>query len=150
MLGGLGTVVGSWLAYPTDPWASEALKKPLPYDPARSQGAARRGRLPEGFDLTMNLTAWPGRGYLPDVGEAVATYWEKIGIRASSAARWTARCSADFGPAPIRRDAGVCLAARGPETLGGRSSARGHTKAAVSLFMDTPSWTSSWTGWPRA
>ena len=28
VLGGLGSVVGAWLTYPTDPWATEALLKP--------------------------------------------------------------------------------------------------------------------------
>ena len=45
VLGGLGTVVGSWLTYPTDPWATEALKKPYPYDPHQGQGAADGGGL---------------------------------------------------------------------------------------------------------
>jgi len=76
VLGGLGTVMGSWLMYPNDPWASDALKKPYPYDPARAKALLTEAGYPSGFGLTMNLTAWPGRGYLPDVGEAVATYWE--------------------------------------------------------------------------
>jgi ABC-type transport system substrate-binding protein len=37
ILGGLGTVVGSWLSYPNDPWATDALKKPYPYDPAKAK-----------------------------------------------------------------------------------------------------------------
>src|SRR5256712_5425880 len=81
VLGGLGTVMGSWLMYPNDPWASDALKKPYPYDPARAKALLTEAGYPSGFGLTMNLTAWPGRGYLPDVGEAVATYWEKVGIK---------------------------------------------------------------------
>src|SRR5215475_5350637 len=81
VLGGLGTVVGSWLAYPTDPWATEALKKPIPYDATKAKQLLAEAGYPNGFEVTMNLTAWPGRGFLPDVGEAVATYWEKVGIR---------------------------------------------------------------------
>jgi len=34
MLGGLGSVLGAWLTYPTDPWATEASLKPYPYDPS--------------------------------------------------------------------------------------------------------------------
>jgi len=36
MLGGLGTPAGTVNFYPTDPWATEALAKPYPYDPALS------------------------------------------------------------------------------------------------------------------
>src|SRR5206468_3908384 len=81
VLGGLGTALGSWLMYPADPWASDALKKPYPYDPAKAKTLLAEAGYPSGFDVTMNLTPWPGRGFLPDVGEAVATYWEKVGIR---------------------------------------------------------------------
>ena len=81
VMGNLGSVTGSWLAYPNDPWTTDALKNPYPYDPARAKALLSEAGYPKGFDVTMNLTAWPGRGYLPDVGEAVATYWEKIGIR---------------------------------------------------------------------
>src|SRR5215813_5626056 len=82
MLGGLGTVLGSWLAYPNDPWNTEALKKPYPYDPSKAKALLAETGYPNGFEVTMNLTAWPGRGFLPDVGEAVATYWEKVGVKA--------------------------------------------------------------------
>jgi len=36
VLGGLGTALGSWLMYPR-PLGSDALKKPLPYDPAKAK-----------------------------------------------------------------------------------------------------------------
>ena len=70
---------------------TEALRKPLPYDPAKAKQLLAEAGYPNGFEVTMNLTAWPGRGYLPDVGEAVATYWERVGSR-SSGGRWTGRC----------------------------------------------------------
>src|SRR5262245_49064001 len=72
VLGGLGTSLGSWLMYPADPWASDALKKPYPYDPAKAKALLAEAGYPGGFEVTMNLTAWPGRGFLHDVGEAVA------------------------------------------------------------------------------
>ncbi|HEX9547411.1 MAG TPA: ABC transporter substrate-binding protein, partial [Acidimicrobiales bacterium] len=72
LLGGLGTVVGSWHTYPNDPWTTEALKRPFPYDPVKAKALLAEAGYPNGFEVTMNLTAWPGRGYLPDVGEAVA------------------------------------------------------------------------------
>jgi peptide/nickel transport system substrate-binding protein len=138
VIGGLGTVVGSWLAYPNDPWASEALKKPYPYDPARAKALLAEAGYPNGFDVTMNLTAWPGRGYLPDVGEAVATYWEKIGVKVKRRPVDRAVFSADFR---ARAYPGVALAYAAPlvapeswEVL----IRAAHTKAALNLFMEHP------------
>jgi peptide/nickel transport system substrate-binding protein len=73
VLGGLGTAAGAVNYYPTTPWATEALLKPYPYDPAKAKALLAEACYPKGFEVTMNLTAWPGRGFLPDVGEAVAT-----------------------------------------------------------------------------
>ncbi len=96
VLGGLGSVLGSWLTYPTDPWATEALMQPYPYDPAKAKALLAEAGYPNGFEMTMNLTAWPGRGYLPDVGEAVATYWEKVGLKVKRRPVDRAVFSADF------------------------------------------------------
>jgi peptide/nickel transport system substrate-binding protein len=138
VLGGLGTVLGSWLAYPADPWATDALKKSIPYDPARAKQLLAEARYPNGFDVTMNLTAWPGRGYLPDVGEAVATYWEKVGIRVKRRPVDRAVFSADFR---ARAYSGVTLAYASPlvapepwEVL----YRGGYTKAALNLFIEHP------------
>jgi peptide/nickel transport system substrate-binding protein len=138
VLGGLGSVVGSWLAYPNDPWASEALKKPAPYDPARAKQLLAEAGYPNGFDVTMNLTAWPGRGFLPDVGEAVATYWEKVGIRVKRRPVDRAVFAADFR---ARAYSGVTLAYAAPlvapemwEVL----YRGGYTKGALNLFMEHP------------
>jgi peptide/nickel transport system substrate-binding protein len=138
VLGGLGSVVGSWLAYPNDPWNTEALKKPYPYDPARARALLTEAGYPKGFDVTMNLTAWPGRGFLPDVGEAVATYWEKVGIRVKRRPVDRAVFSADFR---ARSYPGVSLAYAaplvGPEPWEIMIRA-GYTKAAVHLFIEHP------------
>ena len=77
-----------------------SMLKPIPYDPA-GEGAAGRSDYPKGFEVTMNLTAWPGRGFLPDVGEAVATYWEKVGIKVKRPVD-RAIFAADFRAGPIR------------------------------------------------
>ena len=138
VMGGLGTVVGSWLAYPTDPWASEALRKPLPYDPTRAKTLLAEAGYPNGFDFTMNLTAWPGRGYLPDVGEAVATYWEKVGLRVKRRPVDRAVFSADFR---ARAYSGVTVAYAAPLVAPESWEViirAGHTKAALSLFMEHP------------
>jgi peptide/nickel transport system substrate-binding protein len=138
VLGGLGTVMGSWLMYPADPWASDALKKPLPYDPAKAKALLAEAGYPNGFETTMNLTAWPGRGFLPDVGEAVATYWEKIGIKVKRRPVDRAIFAADFR---ARAYSGVALAYASPlvapepwEVL----YRSGYTKAALSLFVEHP------------
>jgi peptide/nickel transport system substrate-binding protein len=138
VLGGLGSVVGSWLAYPTDAWASEALKKPYPYDPAKAKALLAEAGYPKGFEVTMNLTAWPGRGYLPDVGEAVATYWEKVGIKVKRRPVDRAVFAADFR---ARAYSGVTLAYAAP--LVGPEPWEilirgGHTKAALNLFVEHP------------
>jgi len=138
ILGGLGTAMNSWLAYPNDPWATDALKKPLPYDPAKAKQLLAEAGYPNGFDTTMNLTAWPGRGFLPDVGEAVATYWEKVGIRVKRRPLDRAVFAADFR---ARAYSGVALAYAAPlvapETWEVIFRA-GYTKAALNLFVEHP------------
>jgi peptide/nickel transport system substrate-binding protein len=111
VLGGVGTPVGTVNYYPTDPWISEALLKPIAYDPARAKTLLTEAGYPNGFEITMNLTAWPGRGFLPDVGEAVATYWEKIGLKIKRRPVDRAVFAADFR---ARSYAGVALAYAGP------------------------------------
>jgi ABC-type transport system substrate-binding protein len=138
VLGGLGSVLGSWQAFPNDPWTTDALKQPYPYDPARAKALLTEAGYPRGFEVTMNLTAWPGRGYLPDVGEAVATYWEKVGIKVKRRPVDRAVFSSDFR---ARSYAGVALAYAapvvGPEPwdILIRIS---HSKGAVHLFMEHP------------
>ncbi len=111
VLGGLGHVLGSWLTYPADPWATEALLQPYPYDRAKAKALLAEAGYPQGFEVTMNLTAWPGRGFLPDVGEAVATYWEKIGIKVKRRPVDRAVFAADFR---ARAYPGVSLAYAAP------------------------------------
>ncbi|MBM3222561.1 MAG: ABC transporter substrate-binding protein [Candidatus Tectomicrobia bacterium] len=136
ILGNLGTVTGAWLSYPHDPWSTEASAKALPYDPAKAKALLAEAGYPKGFELTMNLTAWPGRGYLPDVGEAVATYWEKIGLKIKRRPLDRAVFAADFR---ARAYPGVALAYSwplvGPEPwellIRG-----GYSKAGLCLFME--------------
>jgi peptide/nickel transport system substrate-binding protein len=138
VMGGLGTVVGSWLAYPNDPWASDTLKRPYPYDPARAKALLAEAGYPNGFDVTMNLTAWPGRGYLPDVGEAVATYWEKLGIKVKRRPVDRAVFAADFR---ARAYSGVTLAYASPLVAPEPWEVMfraGYTKAALNLFIEHP------------
>jgi peptide/nickel transport system substrate-binding protein len=136
ILGGLGSVMGSWLSYPNDPWTTEALRQPYPYDPAKAKALLKEAGYPNGFEVTMNLTAWPGRGFLPDVGEAVATYWEKVGIKVKRRPVDRAVFSADFR---ARTYAGVTLAYAAP-VVGTESweflIRSGYTRAGVHLFVE--------------
>jgi peptide/nickel transport system substrate-binding protein len=138
VLGGVGTPVGTVNYYPTDPWISEALLKPVPYDPTKAKALLAEAGYPNGFDVTMNLTAWPGRGYLPDVGEAVATYWEKVGVKVKRRPVDRAVFAGDFR---ARSYPGVVLAYAGPIIapepweLFYRIS---HSKAAVHLLIEHP------------
>jgi peptide/nickel transport system substrate-binding protein len=138
VLGGVGTPVGTVNYYPTDPWISDALLKTVPYDPAKAKQVLAEAGYPQGFEVTMNLTAWPGRGFLPDVGEAVATYWERVGLKVKRRPVDRAVFAADFR---ARSYAGVALAYAGPIIapepweLFQRIS---HSKSAVHLLAENP------------
>ena len=138
IFGGLGTPGGTVNFYPTDPWTTAALAIPLPYDPQQAKVLLAEAGYPQGFAVTMNLVAWPGRSYLPDVGEAVAMYWEQVGLTVTRRPVDRAVFAADFR---TRSYAGVALAYAGPVLapepweLFARFT---HSKAAVQLLLEHP------------
>jgi peptide/nickel transport system substrate-binding protein len=56
--------------------------KPDPYDPARAKRLLADAGYPDGFTIPFRLFTMPGTTELPALGEAVAGYWEKIGVKA--------------------------------------------------------------------
>src|SRR5499433_2789645 len=51
MLGGLGSVLGAWLTYPNDAWATEALMQPYPYDPVKAKALLKEAGYANGFEV---------------------------------------------------------------------------------------------------
>ena len=101
ILGGVGTPGGT-VNFTRPIPGQRALAQPYPYDPSRAKAILAEAGYPQGFPITMYLTAWPGRGYLPDVGEAVASYWERIGLKVTRRPVDRAVFANDFRPAPIQ------------------------------------------------
>lgn len=71
--------------------------QPYPYDPQRAKELLAQAGYPNGFELKLLLVKRPGIPDLPTMGEAVANYWEKIGIRVKmEPADYSARVRADI------------------------------------------------------
>jgi peptide/nickel transport system substrate-binding protein len=66
-------------------------KTQLRYDPARAKQLLAEAGHPNGFRLTFWNTALPGTPFMIQIGEAVAGFWEKIGVKVEvKAAEWGA------------------------------------------------------------
>ena len=50
------------------------------YDPDRAKELLAEGGYPDGFEIEIRIFPLGGRPYQPDLGEAVAGYWEDIGL----------------------------------------------------------------------
>ena len=50
------------------------------YDPERAKELLAEGGYPDGFEIEIRIFPLGGRPYQPDLGEAVAGYWEDIGL----------------------------------------------------------------------
>jgi peptide/nickel transport system substrate-binding protein len=58
-------------------WARTAYR----YDPARAKQLLAEAGHPNGFRMTFWNTALPGTPFMVQIGEAVAGFWEKIGVK---------------------------------------------------------------------
>lgn len=58
-------------------WSKSALR----YDPARAKKLLAEAGHPSGFRMTFWNTALPGTPFMVQIGEAVAGFWEKIGVK---------------------------------------------------------------------
>ena len=75
-LGGLGQAnVSLPFYFQGEPWTLPEFE-PIDYDPDRARALLAEAGYQGCWAFTMNLVPWPGRAFLPAVGEAVATQWE--------------------------------------------------------------------------
>jgi ABC-type transport system substrate-binding protein len=82
LLKGKGTQVSVHIFPPGGPY-TDAAWKPYPYDPKEAKRLLAEAGYANGFEkpIRMLLFSMQGRQELPDIGEAVAQSWEKIGLR---------------------------------------------------------------------
>ena len=75
-LGGLGQAnVSLPFYFQGEPWTLPDFA-PIGYDPEEAKRLLAEAGHEGCWEFTINLVPWPGRAFLPAVGEAVATQWE--------------------------------------------------------------------------
>jgi peptide/nickel transport system substrate-binding protein len=75
-LGGLGQAnVSLPFYFQGEPWTLPEFE-PIGYDPDQARALLAEAGYEGCWEFTINLVPWPGRAFLPAVGEAVATQWE--------------------------------------------------------------------------
>jgi len=132
IFGGFLALTPATMFFPGKPWTPDL--KPYGYDPARARELMKEAGHPNCFEFTMLLVAWPGRGYLPRVGEATASMLEKnLGCKITREPMDRAIFSRHFG---ARTYPGKALAYAFPQT--GTEpweiwTRVGHSKAAAQI-----------------
>ncbi|MSQ25467.1 MAG: ABC transporter substrate-binding protein [Dehalococcoidia bacterium] len=80
------------LGYPVVDWDQAYVAHPIPaYDPAKAKDLLKQGGYPSGFQLDMVSFPFPAIPEGPEIMEAIATYWEAVGIKVT-------RLPSDFAP----------------------------------------------------
>ena len=77
---GKGALFGASHFWPNSP-GNDPRWSTNPYDPAEAKRLLAEAGYPNGFEVTMVLLKHSGRPEAPLLGEAVAMYWEKIGLK---------------------------------------------------------------------
>jgi peptide/nickel transport system substrate-binding protein len=75
IFGGFLDVTAATMFFPGKPWTPGL--KPYGFDPAKARQLMKEAGYPNCFEFTMLMVTWPGRGYGPRAGEAVASMLEK-------------------------------------------------------------------------
>lgn len=76
VLHGVGEPLGTFISRHY-PYGSDPDLEPYAYDPARARELLRQAGYPNGFSTTLNV-----QGDMPrDLPEAVAAYWEQVGVK---------------------------------------------------------------------
>jgi peptide/nickel transport system substrate-binding protein len=112
IFGGFLAPTAVTMFFPGKPWTPDL--KVYGFDVARARQLMREAGYPNCFEFTMLMVTWPGRGYGPRVGEAVASMLEKnLGCKITREPMDRAVFSRHFG---ARTYPGKALAYAFPQT----------------------------------
>jgi peptide/nickel transport system substrate-binding protein len=81
ILAGKGALFGAAHFWPGNYPGTDPKWKTNPYAPEEAKRLLAEAGYPNGFEVTMVLLKHSGRPEAPMLGEAVAMYWEKIGLK---------------------------------------------------------------------
>jgi peptide/nickel transport system substrate-binding protein len=79
---GKGKLAERFPAFPgTFGYNPEWEKQPLPYDPEGAKRLLREAGYPNGFTIQMHTLQLSGGPWMPQLGQIVADYWNRIGVK---------------------------------------------------------------------